>query len=89
MQVLSAGTHSLIAMVQQLCLAMDAHGCRIWLSDVQPPPSEPYKKLKLNLFGWVDVGNWRVLTGVWWPKPFFILSYIFLFARAWAGSASE
>ena len=31
--------------------------------------------LRLNSFGWVVVGDWRMLPGGWWLKPFLILSY--------------
>ena len=40
------------------------------------PCNEPI--LKLSLFGWADVGDWRMLTGAWSLKPFQILSSVTL-----------
>lgn len=34
--------------------------------------------VKTYLFYWVAVGDWRVLTGTWWLRPFFRLSLVTL-----------
>src|SRR6218665_374784 len=61
-------------MVRQLCLAMDSlSGClasnRLLLNPI----------LKLNLFGWVIVDDWRILTDAWSLKPFHALSSVIMF----------
>src|SRR6218665_1689151 len=35
--------------------------------------------LKLSLFSWIVVGDWRVSTGTWWPKHFPHLVFCYTF----------